>query len=462
MIWRNQQKIKNIWCFVKKYSPIFVFIILAAFIQIFFLYYNIDFDSTAIAQIRFSEKNSVQLHDYDSAYTMVTKNSNGTYTIYLFSAPIQYKVEDGYELIDNTIIISHKEGYEYENKANDVKVYFPDNVANGVLVAKGDEWLSIVPYEAEKFSKAKCKIHINKYGDKVHAVFYERENLKLIFYPTSAGVKCEMIIQDVSIEKENYFFLDSSSSNFENKKNGYISLMKPDGTKSSIIYNSFVSMQNNNIITDIKATVAYEQNKIKVTYKYYDFLDVQGDKSITLDPSFEMYRNKMPDTSVYSNFENNSYLRNYAVVGQDSFFGEGWEYLRIRVNHFFSIDCDSVLSASYNCKKLFTNNKDLNLSLKTVNKDWSSTQMIWSNRVFPVGKITCSVLKDTFSFDITEFLKYTVSDFSGVEEANGLILQGKGGYAILASADNCLYPTYVTITLDRKPLAFVPRENINS
>ena len=88
--------------------------------------------------------------------------------------------------------------------------------------------------------------------------------------------------------------------------------------------------------------------------------------------------------------------------------------------------------------------------------------MIWSNRIFPVGKITCPMLDDAFSFDITKFLKYTVSDFSEVEEANGLILQGRGGYAILESADNCLYPTYVTITLNRKPLAFVPRENINS
>lgn len=65
-----------------------------------------------------------QLHEYDSPYTICYQNDDDTYSMFIFASPIQYKTDSGYEIIDNTVVVTEKEGFAYENKANEVKHIF--------------------------------------------------------------------------------------------------------------------------------------------------------------------------------------------------------------------------------------------------------------------------------------------------------------------------------------------------
>ena len=60
----------------------------------------------------------------NTPYTVGYPNRDGTYSLYIFSSPVQYPTGDGYAVIDNTVVASGKEGSAYENKANEIKAYF--------------------------------------------------------------------------------------------------------------------------------------------------------------------------------------------------------------------------------------------------------------------------------------------------------------------------------------------------
>ena len=61
----------------------------------------------------------------------------------MFAAPIQYEAENGYMLIDNTVIESQKAGFKYENKANSIKTYFPEKLSDGLLLERGEEKINV-------------------------------------------------------------------------------------------------------------------------------------------------------------------------------------------------------------------------------------------------------------------------------------------------------------------------------
>ena len=66
-------------------------------------------------------------------YTVGYPNRDGTYSLYIFSSPVQYPTGDGYAVIDNTVVASGKEGFAYENKANEIKAYFPPSLSLSLI-----------------------------------------------------------------------------------------------------------------------------------------------------------------------------------------------------------------------------------------------------------------------------------------------------------------------------------------
>ena len=167
----------------------------------------------------------------------------------------------------------------------------------------------------------------------------------------------------------------------------------------------------------------------------------------------------MPDTSVYSKFDTNSYLRQYAVIGEHPTLGEGWEYIRLRLNKLMVTTEKSILKAEYYTHNLYTPNSSTTLELSTVDQDWSSTQMIWSNKVIPIKMM--KFLQTQNVFEITDFVKRCINDQLKATEANGLILQTSKDYTVVATSDNSSYTPYIKIELQKKPLAFTALDNIN-
>lgn len=441
--------------------------IILLIVNIFLLIYLTgcdEYSHTAVAGI--PETGHVkQLPQYNSPYTICYENRDGTYSMYIFSAPIQYKTDTGeYALIDNTVVESSKDGFAYENKANTIKTYFPKSLQDFFRVEEGSRYIAFLPEDIEGFSEAKHVSYTNMYGTIVDAVRYEREDMDYVFYPVRSGIKMEVVLKEEPKSNSFTYFVQTYAQVFENRQNGYV-LFKSGSTPAALVYQPLVQYQTGKEGTklDISSTMDVDGGTgFSIIHLYLDpemleNADVQY--PIKFDPSFELYCNKIPDTSVYSNFNTNSYLRHYAVIGKHPELGEGWEYVRMRLNKMMMMTENNLINAEYHVYELYSSIKNPFIELSTIEQDWSSTRMIWSDRIIPVKSASYSY-KSGF-FDITEYVKSCLSDQSEATETNGLILQANGSFTILASSDNCLFCPYVHMKLIEKPLAFVPLDNIN-
>lgn len=422
---------------------------------------NESLDTTAISVLSLSAENSRRLEEYDSPYTIGTKNRDGTYSIYIFASPIQFKTVDGYTMIDNALIKSSDPAYSFQNAANEILTFFPYKLEDGFKVVRGNEWMTFAPIETEGFSTAKHRIYTNLYGDKMDAVVYENDDRDLVFYATGAGIKSEIVLKKKTDTPNVRFTVNTSASTYENKKNGYIRFLQGN-INIAVIYQPLTKAPGQ----DLSTGATLELSEVSDGYELEICPDsdvLQMDKyPVKMDPSFELYRNKMPDTSVYSNNNVNSYLRHYTVVGQHPVFGEGWEYMRFRINRFMAVRASTIIEATYYRKPLSSLTDKSTISMVSIDRDWSSAQMLWTTRVFPESRITCSMTETPGLFDITDFVKDSVGDIVDIAEANGCLLRVEGGdHVIFATSDNSLYVPYIHLKLSRKPLTFVSRDNIN-
>ncbi len=414
-------------------------------------------DTTAIAVLALSPDLSHRLKEYDSPYTVGTKNRDGTFSLYIFSSPVQYPTEDGYTMIDNGLIKSSEPSFAYENAANEIKCYFPQRLEDGFKIIRGKDWMQFVPSDTKGYSTAQRHVYTNLFGDKVDAVIYKRKSQNLIFYATSAGIKMEIVLMEMT-ESIN-FTVETSCKTYEDKQNGYIRFLNGE-TNTAVIYQPLAKNDEGDVSIGTKMKISKTQERYSVEI----FIDpnLNGQYPIRMDPSFELYRNKMPDTSIYSCFNVNSYLRQYAVVGQHPVLGEGWEYMRFRINRFTAIRPNNILSATYHMKLLSDLSDDYQPEMISMDQDWSSAQMLWSTRIQPGGRIGCPETEIPGVFDITSFVKNSVTDEMNISEAEGCVLRAKGSdYMIYASSDNSQYTPYIHLKLSAKPQAFVPRDNIN-
>ena len=136
--------------------------------------------STAISQIDMKTNGHIeQLEEYNSPYTICYKNKDDTYSMYIFASPIQYKDNSGkYAIIDNTVIESEKDEFKFENKANNIKTYFPATLSDSFRIEKDNDFLEFnLDWNIEGFLKVNQTIFTNMYGDKVSAIIYERKDM---------------------------------------------------------------------------------------------------------------------------------------------------------------------------------------------------------------------------------------------------------------------------------------------
>lgn len=417
-----------------------------------------------------------QLHDYDSPYTICYQNSDNTYSVYIFSSPIQFNTENGYEIIDNTIVESSDPNYAFENKANKIKTYFPLFLCNSFKVVREDDFIEFtVEDDVTGFSDAKQQMFMNMYGDMVSAVVYERSDMNMVFYPTKAGIKSEIVLKQKIDDNQHNFHVTTNGTSYQNDQNGYI-LISSGEEKVGLIYSPLIkgSMDkydenDNNISIKSNMHINREEDGYAVSISIDEGAFNNEDiYPISFDPSFELYLSKQPDSGIYSKKQNeNSYLREISVIGNSDSLGIGMQYMRFRLNNFINIDKDSIISSFYHISELsgFTSRKILNLHKMHI--QWSSTGLCWINKVECGEKISTKKIKKSgdIAFDITKYTWECFTDTTCSTESYGLLLEGtenKNSYRIFASSDNSLYSPYVEITLKSLPIEIICIEDINS
>ena len=265
------------------------------------------------------------------------------------------------------------------------------------------------------------------------------------------------------------FTVKSDALIYENKQNGYI-LLKEKGEIKNIIYQPLVQYTDDNgqqldMTTQIK--IRREEDNYHVTIEINEsiFDNAKIKYPIKFDPSFEMYLNKMVDSTVYSKHNINNYLANYAIVGDHPDFGEGWHYVRLRLTWFMKLSGKRIIKSTYSVRNLSNLKRDSEICLMDMNEQWSSTQMLWDTRTknyndyleVKVGK------KPYIQFDITEYVKWAIDDEDGMMESTGLLLKTKERdvFNIIATSDNGLYSPFIQLDIETLPKDFIHQENIN-
>ena len=92
-----------------------------------------------------TEKTPVKIinQEVDDEYTITVKNDDGTNTVHIFQTPIKYVEDDVVRLKKDTLVestekISLLKSYAYESVDNEVKSFYPENIADGVKMEYED------------------------------------------------------------------------------------------------------------------------------------------------------------------------------------------------------------------------------------------------------------------------------------------------------------------------------------
>jgi hypothetical protein len=436
-----------------------------------------------------SNKNTEKIDKYDSPYTMCYKNSDGTYTIYMFASPISFKNSQGrYEYIDNNIIKNPdadmlNKGYDYRNAKNSILTYFPQKDNNDIIVKNGDDIInfSLVKPDSTSIASAKLENSKNMYGDSFPEVTYgiNSDAIQIKNYVTKAGVKSEVVLNKYPGTNEIKFKVKISGYTPENNSNGYIRFLDSKKNMGGIIYSGIQKDSYTKSYTEkdghlsINSSVDIEPAGSPDIYIVTFTLDNKFLKNkntvypVKFDPSFEFYLNKQPDSGVYSkNPYTNAYLSPISVIGNSDFLGIGRQYIRFRYDYFFRCDANSVISSFYHLREFTGFSSDEKVSFDKMNEQWSSTGLNWNNKIDFGNEITSKIVNKSgdISFDITKFTKDCFADPNWMTESYGLLLKGSeqnDRYRVIASSDNSEYPPYVEINLKSLPQEFTFREDIN-
>ena len=189
----------------------------------------------------------------------------------------------------------------------------------------------------------------------------------------------------------------------------------------------------------------------------FTYVDDRGPE--TLDLSFSLYRQKIPDTAVYANSKTNAALSEWSTAGGDPCKGEGWQYMRFRLNAVCGFAPTDILSADFHTRRLEGSGDPQSLQMYYAEGQWSSMNMLWGNRYAANVALEDSRGKQTgdeLCFTVTDFVKRAFGDPEWLVESNGLVLRGGDygteGYQTVATSDHALYTPYIRIRSVKPPM----------
>lgn len=407
------------------------------------------------------KKRYTDLSDYNTSYTACERNQDGTYSFYIYAAPVQFQQGETYLKKELSIVESDKNGYTYMNKSSDIKTYFPSEITGNFLIRneQGDIRFCFTK-NVSGFGRGEKMVFENLYGDQVEAVRYESDKgMQIYCYATISGIQIELVCQKESSLPEMDFEADVTS--MTRQKNGYIVFHDREET-AVVIYEPVVKAANSDEPQFGSAIYGKERNGLY--HLWIEPPECMNKEEVRLLYSIERYVNKIPDSTVYSKKNINNYLRSYAVVGEHQDFGSGIHYLRFRLQYYLSMDTNNVISARYYLKNLREGNDKAALGLYRNLDQWSSTQMLWETKVesdkeaYSWGSYADN---GWICFDVTDYVKSCLKSEDWMEESIGSTLKCEDGYALVATSDNSLYVPYLEIVMKDLPEGFTGQENVN-
>lgn len=412
---------------------------------------------------KFDESNDMS--QYDTPYTECIANEDGTYSMYIYTAPIQFEEDGKYRKTNTTLVESETDKYAYENKTGQVKVFFPKRIEETFEISDKNGSVRIIFKDVgTEFSEGELISYKNIFGDEMQAVAYNSvsKDMTIYIYATYTGIQVECQYRKLYYPFS--FQIECAAEKRESGGTGYTVLKH--GKEKELVVSKPMAVYGDNISLEGKFSCKYEEKKFLFTSKLDE--KIPEGEVVATGFSINRYVNKIPDTNICSKVEKNAYLKPYALVGEHPVFGTGWDFTRFRINYYLGVEAEDIIKAEYATKLLYSSKKDATLNMYKNKEQWSSTLMTWESRSMETlqGLELCSEAKrmenNWLVFDMTEFVKESVEDIEWMRESVGCVIeQEEEGFTLFASSDNLLYVPYLRIDLKEKPRRFSARKDVN-
>ncbi|WP_010245211.1 DNRLRE domain-containing protein [Acetivibrio cellulolyticus] len=272
-------------------------------------------------------------------YSIDVVNTDGQHTVCTYQFPVKY-VDDGgsIQYIDNSIVSHSKKrkikgkSFAYTNKGNRIKTYFPENIAEGVLLSDDKYQVSFSP--AGNINNAYAENKEVSFNNEVeNVVEYSNvfgEGTKLQYVPTYTGLKENIVLEKYSGNNIFEFTINTDGLVPAFESGNSIPLKDPStGEIVSVLgqvdaRDSYKGTNENNdkhftINNKLSISPAEDENTYVLTVTVdKDFLESATTVyPVVIDPILSVYSSNHMDTTIYAAQPNtqNFYADAYNYVG---------------------------------------------------------------------------------------------------------------------------------------------------
>lgn len=385
-------------------------------------------------------------------YSTTYRLSNGQYETEIYNNAIRYKDKKSGKLLDYDASLSLLENnadlkaYKYENKSGDKKNYFPKKLKEStpVITEYNDCKISVVPVDSN-ISKVSLddEIHTQDlYGDEQEAsysVTYSnvKENTDINITSLEDGIKENIILNEYKGQNIFQFYIDLDHLVPATLEAESIPLLDPE-TKEVVAILGQPDARDS-YTGEYKEGVCHYtlSNHLKLTKEKKNWvLSIVIDKNflendttvypVVIDPIVAKYEGdaSIEDTTIYSNSnENYSAYLNLVAGYTDARYGEGRILVKYKdINKFENIIPENIIDAKFHIYESSDYTNKIMLRLYEVEQLWDQMTVNWNNCP-RVGNFVCDKLisssKRYYTFPIRGLFQSWLRTYRSTNINNG-------------------------------------------
>ena len=345
--------------------------------------------------------------------TYIFEREDGTRGLYMFAEDVKFEDAAG-TVIEKDISLEKTAG-GYSTKQNDVGLFIPDNLSNGVELSFNEKKLIISApenYSIESETSDNSVKFTNAYGDNAH----------LVFTPTLSGVKQDIVLDDyVGINSFDIIISSESLKPFYNEGGTlYFAETELDECRfnigSAFVYDSSVRFTCGDIMID---QISEDEWKMSLIVPE-EFLSADSTVyPVTIDPKIDIKSGDNPayieDTTVYSGKP--TLATGTWIFNHTGFLSDGYNKGRMLIrtpglynnSTFNSIQASQIFSAKFCIKETSgTPAQEVKLYAYT-GISWSENTATWNNTSpdgsYPLIDTQYPVNGGTAEYNVTNLVK---------------------------------------------------------
>ncbi|MBP5632851.1 MAG: DNRLRE domain-containing protein [Clostridia bacterium] len=356
-----------------------------------------------------------RVKDHETLNTYVFQRSDGQRTVYFFDENIKFIGADG--IVREKNISLQKIAGGFTTIENDVDVFLPDFIENGLRLEYNNNCVCVIPNG----------IKTDKCENDESAVFYNEvfgENTVLKYTPTLSGLKEDIILYSSAVPVDYSFTIFTNGMHIYSDKEGSYIANENNATESFRLGNVVLyDSAGHQSIGQMEIETVSEGKEYLVTITIDRFF-LENENTVfpvTIDPTFTVSdnthgANAIQDAPIFQNLPDMNFgffLLNRVGKG-DNTYGVGRTVVKLSgftsSNEYIAVNASQISSVIFYAREASGgSNQSINLHPITGVSLWTESNVTWntiSNNFNSSANFGASMANGQWtSFDITNLVK---------------------------------------------------------